>query len=487
MSIVLTIVKSPENILITENTKTIGEQGGTLGRGDNNTWVLQDPDRFLSSIHCQINVDFGQYTLVDMSTNGTFINKLPEPIGRGNRIDLKDGDVFDLGDYEFRVSLSGLDITPGEAQAYGDPFANNNSRKPLEFDLAGKSDPLGVLDNSRHCAELEINNDLLFESSSGDAISDSVHWPRAYPESGVIPGDWNDVIDSVLKKREPPIQSHVQEKNEPDLFSETITPNDFVTTEHADINKYESRNKVLEEINRKLQDELKDLKQQLKTLEENTGQGKKVADSSKDRGLVQALGLGDKELNDLQIAEINQISGELLRETVGGMLQVLGSRANIKNEFRMNVTTIQPIENNPLKFSANIDDALENMFIKKGDSFIKPVQAFKEGFQSIEEHQAAIMTGMRFAYKGIMDRFDPVVLEKRFEKQNKRGFIARQKVRNWSSYFEYYNDLVADIDKSFQYLFGDDFVHAYEEQLSKLYIKNKSQIHNSEKFDCKGM
>ena len=33
------------------------------------------------------------------------------------------------------------------------------------------------------------------------------------------------------------------------------------------------------------------------------------------------------------------------------------ARAEVKNQFRVNITTLKPLDNNPLKFSANADDA----------------------------------------------------------------------------------------------------------------------------------
>src|SRR5690606_10161954 len=92
--------------------------------------------------------------------------------------------------------------------------------------------------------------------------------------------------------------------------------------------------------------------------------------------LIDALGLDASRLSEADKLEISRITGLLMREIVDGMLGVLRSRASIKNEFRMNVTTIQPIENNPLKFSVCVDDALENLFIKKSNAYKKPVEAF---------------------------------------------------------------------------------------------------------------
>jgi predicted component of type VI protein secretion system len=59
--------------------------------------------------------------------------------------------------------------------------------------------------------------------------------------------------------------------------------------------------------------------------------------------------------------------------------------------------------------------------------------------------------------------------------------IGSQKARNWEAYIEYYNELVGDIDQSFQYLFGDGFVRAYEDQLQKLAISRKSKKHSTGK------
>ena len=88
----------------------------------------------------------------------------------------------------------------------------------------------------------------------------------------------------------------------------------------------------------------------------------------------------------------------------------------------------------------------------------------------------AILAGIREAFKAVIERFDPVVLEEKFAKQQKGGImLGSHKARNWEAYVDYYNELVEDIDKSFQYLYGDGFVRAYEEQLQKLAISRKSK------------
>ena len=46
-------------------------------------------------------------------------------------------------------------------------------------------------------------------------------------------------------------------------------------------------------------------------------------------------------------------------------MDVLQARQRIKDEFRMRVTTFKAAQNNPLKFSANVEDALHNLLVKR--------------------------------------------------------------------------------------------------------------------------
>src|SRR4029453_1012234 len=62
--------------------------------------------------------------------------------------------------------------------------------------------------------------------------------------------------------------------------------------------------------------------------------------------------------------ELARSFGEILRVVVSGVMDVLQARQQIKEEFRMRMTHFRPADNNPLKFSANVDDALHNLLVK---------------------------------------------------------------------------------------------------------------------------
>ncbi len=476
-----------------QSTQTFTEQGGTIGRGPGNTWVLDDPNRYMSTKHAEIRYEGGSYYLVDISTNGTFaiVNGAMNPIGNGNRVLLKDGDQFSLSDYEFRVTIrsndnpsiplgdpfdagpfannnpfQGQDYSGPSAMPHDDPFANVfGGQSPIAdpgFALGNETlDPLVLLDKPNQFGGVDSQANVFLRGSepdNADALNQSVAWPNA------IPDNWYDE-DVAPAKNKPALTQPMQPQPpaiDPDILRR--------------LQKAEQTKNILERENNKLLADIAALKQQLINQQAKSPQRTAPrAVGAQDKILIEAMGLSKWNLDDQKIMEISQIVGELVRETMMGLTQVLGFRKKIKEEFRINVTTIKPIENNPLKFSANIEDALENMFIKENKAYQKPVEAVREGFTGIAEHQVAVLAGIQAAFRGMIERFDPNALESRFEKYRKAGLIkVNQKGKNWDAYREFHQDLVNNIDNSFQHLFGYAFVQAYEEQMQKLQMSRKA-------------
>jgi len=511
----MTIIEFPENCTVQESSKTFGEQGGTIGRGSENYWILSDPDCYLSSCHSQISFENGIYILTDISTNGTFLNGSREPMGKGNNVQLQDGDEIELSDYKFKINLWEADKNSAEAGfstaaipettdsmslddpfsaqissptptadssfAYTDPFASGeiaSSVESLVNSSPEETDPLAVLDNRRRMTDTAAFTDTYADNSysdQADVMNQSFAWPKSNSGFGGIPEDWDDTsFDNSHADSDVAVLN--AEVAQP--VNNSVSPvKNGVGKSEVELNFERQERQELENENIKLRKELNVIKQKFITYQKRNQLPSNIL---VDTTMIRAMGLPVKNLNKQQVMDINQMVGEMIRETVSGMMQVLTSRNSIKNEFRMNVTTIQPVENNPLKFSANIDDALENMFIKKGSSYKKPVEAIQDGFHGIAEHQVAILAGIRAAFKGAIERFNPEKLEDRFDRQSKGTLdliSGLKKARNWNQFIHYYNELFEDMDNSFQYLFGDEFVRAYEDQLQRLAIARKSELH----------
>ncbi|HWV16209.1 MAG TPA: type VI secretion system-associated FHA domain protein TagH [Cellvibrio sp.] len=634
MALQITLVKTPAKVSLSKTSQTFSKQGGTLGRGDANSWVLPDPDKFLSSCHCEILFDANSYYLLDLSTNGTFFNSSPEPLGKGSKSPLTDGDCFEIGEYRFAVKViadqgfagSSPFATPAtgaqtnlddifagglsdSGSAFADPFSNQGF-VPDDFSLgSGQSlDPLVVLGGK---SKLGRSNDdfggPLFDPVMGTiapsggsymgggtdhspGIDQEIKWPDANREN-LIPEDWGDdlLADPISSAPQsqpqaqpfatrPPInpgatanagfdagfgsavpdyqggfaggqplspqqipnpstqatqtretQTNIapvapvmgqpayghahgqyqpaqqqpayhqpQQPAHPSAFQapeypqqhQPLQPLQQQPMHHQPMQhqplqpqplhqapEYPPQHQPLQQQpvhHQPIQQPVHHQPVQHQPVQHQPEYGAQAASNTR---LIRAMGLEADRLSQQQIDDISDMVGELMRETVTGMMQILRSRTSIKNEFRMNVTTIQPVENNPLKFSVTVDDALENMFVKKTNAYKRPVDAFREGFQEVGEHQVAVIAGIRNGFERMMNRFDPDNLEQNFNKHGKGGSMipGMQKAKYWNSYRDHYAGLVDNMESSFQHLFGGDFVNAYEDQLRKLAAARKKQ------------
>jgi type VI secretion system FHA domain protein len=189
--------------------------------------------------------------------------------------------------------------------------------------------------------------------------------------------------------------------------------------------------------------------------------------------LLSAAGIDSERVGP----EVSQQFGQILRVVVAGLMDVLRARERIKDEFRMRVTTFKQQDNNPLKFSANVEDALHNLLVKRNAAYLGPVEAFEDAFQDLRNHQMAMLAGMRVAYDAMLAEFEPERLQEDFDRQVKAGsFLSGPaKLKYWDLYRNRFHDMVKDADSSFRNLFGDEFAKAYEEQLVRLKTLNRAE------------
>lgn len=132
----------------------ISVTGAALGRGPSNQCVLPDNERIVSSCHASIAHELGQFVITDHSTNGTFLNDSPTPIGPNNTAALKDGDCIAMGKYLLTVSLKSGGAsqpqsepqTPASADSFLDDLGVAPASAPLSAPEAAADGGLDDLD-----------------------------------------------------------------------------------------------------------------------------------------------------------------------------------------------------------------------------------------------------------------------------------------------------------------------------------------------------
>ena len=104
MKLILHIIDEPEGEEIEQRSICLSEGGGTVGRAADCDVLLADSLHLLSRHHALISRSGENYLIMDTSTNGVFINDSVRALGRGNRLQLQDGDVIQIPGYTMVVS-----------------------------------------------------------------------------------------------------------------------------------------------------------------------------------------------------------------------------------------------------------------------------------------------------------------------------------------------------------------------------------------------
>lgn len=188
------------------------------------------------------------------------------------------------------------------------------------------------------------------------------------------------------------------------------------------------------------------------------------------RAFLAGAGVPGLDLHGALTPDDMHAIGQLLRVATQGMLDLLQARALIKREMHAGVTIIVARENNPLKFSPNVDVALAHLLAPRAPGFMEPVAAVKDACDDLRAHQFGFMAGMRAALDGVLQRFDPARLERRLSEKNVLDALLpmHRNARLWALFGELHGELMREAQDDFDTLFGKQFVRAYEAQLERL-------------------
>lgn len=499
MNLVLDVIGKMAGNAGLKPKKSWSEQGGTIGRASGNDWVLPDPDRFVSGKHALISYLDGAFFVTDTSVNGIYVNGAAEALGAGNKVELKTGDTLAIGDYLIEVT-----VTEGhENQEINDAFdlegfsasPEIEQVQPVNVVEGGGEDPLGLLlggSDGNGVQSAKTDSFMLTQPTQpGPADTSSQKPLDAFFEAPVIKAD--PLLSEPLLKEEAPAAAPPSAFGIPedwdaddankalfpseDPFSElpassVQTPGGPPSAEQVFLEKGTGGNNESEPApipKRKPQPKPKPQPQSDPTpvqAGQPSGKEEEVVAQRRYPESFKAMQFGTESIEE-QVAE-KWLS--MLPAILDAMMASMRSRAEIKNEMRVDKTMLAAAENNPLKFSVNAQSAANNLFVDQSGSFLSPEQAFNEAFHDIQVHQIALMTAMQHTIREMMERFNPKKLEKRFEKGMKRKplFGSSNKSAYWDLYTERYNELCEDSDKLFHELVSDVFAEAYDKAVREL-------------------
>jgi type VI secretion system FHA domain protein len=480
------------------------EQGGSIGRAAGNSWVLTHTK--VSGRHAEISFRNGVFYIADTSRNGVSVNSPDNRLVRERPYALKDGDSLFIEPYEIDVSIE----TRAERPAF----------EPLD-DLFGENDPFEQVRGPQpeHFGPVpppaagDVVDPLVFfpgtpappSRPSPPAVTPADDWlgqhyvpPHAIPDplapptpppsaparSEVgIPADYNPLNDSGIGpvapelRPTPPIEP-VRRPKPPSRATSTpptpVIPPSRPEPEAREAPVIPPRVAPPRAVPPPVVST--PAAAPLPPVPPSAPPGSTASPDSGSRDLADVLaGAG---LRDAPVTpELAENLGQILRVVVAGLIDVLHSRQRIKEEFRMRQTIFRPVDNNPLKFSANVEDALHNLLVKRNAAYLGPVDAFADAFDDLRDHQLAMLAGMRVAFEAMLADFDPDRMQEEFDRQIAKVSLPLMpaKLRYWDLFREKREAIKKDPEAAFGRLFGEEFARAYEEQFRELRAQRRAR------------
>jgi len=421
-----------------------GKRGLDIGRDAHLDWTLPDPTRFISSKHCEVRYRDGGYWLYDVSTNGTFLNGSDGRLRAPHR--LQHGDSLTIGQYIVAVALDGEDAETRERAAptarpaaYRDlwnptedaaPPVDRKLLKPASANVPVRPD---FLDWAVDVPDTQYGEPGRAPAAPPTQVDDDLGWahgaPTRPPPSGSAP--------AVPTPRRPVW-----------LTSEPSGPWGGATPPSEPSADYEPPPAAAGSASppaapapnappRPPDDFLRLLARGANVPEQTFAQ-----DSQR---LAEELGI-------------------LLRLVTENLRQLLNARLQAKRLARVsNQTTIEALNNNPLKFSPSTEDALSIMFGPTTASYLNAQQAIEEGFGDLKEHQVRTYAAMQQALAMIVADLDPQAIETATEAD--RGLtrvIGSRKARLWDAFLARWQAKTRGQDGGLVDVFMQYFAECYD-------------------------
>ena len=427
-----------------------GHGGGTIGRSLESDWVLPDGQRYLSSRHASIDYRSGSYYIVDTSTNGVYVNESEQPVGRGNPQRLFTGDRIRLGEYEIGVEIIDEDDTRETMTdgSHEDPVSRAQRVPPPDPTRADMVAPHEIT---------AVGIEML--------ISDEA-------EVGQIQRAQKANAASLRLEEDPPLSKHAAQS-----ISQSATtlpraePPPVSAALHMPVAKPPRNQRMAPPVAPPAPAQVISQPEPVAAPAHTPAPARAPAPASTSVTLdafFRGAGLPARKLTDKEAEQVLHSLGQLMRELVLGISENLHLRSEQKNVLRVPTTTIQPQNNNPLKFSAGIEEALNNLLFRQSSEYLSAVDAVRETFTDIKQHQQHMLAALRTAVADYVGRLDPEELEHKVA-SGKSGMLANatNKLRYWDLFKDLYQVVAQRQPGQFPQQFIEELARAYETEASR--------------------
>lgn len=453
-------VQSPQSI-------DFGAEGGTVGRADFNQLILQDPDRAISRIQGQITLEQGKFYWTEKGSNPTRLDG--RELQAGDKVDLSSVKVIQVATYTIACSV----IEAIKAQ----PLPQATKSSPLDdpfFDLP----PAVAVDNS---LPKRLN--------------------QTSPASLVIPEDWDPFSEAPAKPAAPQLERNLGMSIEADFdddeffgagqagkshkgstesvdrtfglnFDVPLDPfQDHILGEGIAAPNTAQTDDPLLSLEMVTLDKPNAKPDQTSELKAAFEAPRLVSPSGQDwkDGFAIGLGLPQGTFSNKGAAN-GELLGRCLRTTLKALQELSLLRSNTKKELRTESTTIQSANNNPIKAYKDLDNVIQQLFVKPKPGFLSAQEAVEGVSRDLIDHQIAIIEALQSTLIELLNQVDP----QRFDSERTDESLVSslmgtgKKSKNWENYKEHFAQTKQAVKQDFQITLGPAFSRAYDAAINRL-------------------
>jgi type VI secretion system protein len=435
MAIKLRVISDHYRELGENRSRVFGVNGGTIGRANDNDWVLPDPSRVVSGHHCEIEYRSGSYWLRDTSTNGVYVNDGDDPVSVTGPLILRDGDRLRIGDYELIVSIdSRIDFLPA-----------------VEEELSA----------ARH----------LDQHIGADLDVDSLLRPRTADESGSFQP--RSAFGMTVPMGQRPVRKPAPEpapEAEPEPPASTgmpvretrASPPPAAPPAASDAPPaWALRTRAISR--QELADAVARRQSRMEARQQSQPFHQQAATWADLRSALQAFcrgaGIDPSALSAEAQSMLPLLAGQLLREAVVGLNDLGQTRAR----FVPPAASGAPGGSNPLRTSSSVEQALTRLFESHGRLYGGPVDALRDVLQEAKDHEAAVHAGIAAGIAALLGQLSPTNVADQFEQGRARTIAPGQdpRPRYWEHYAEFYRVVTQNAGEGLPRAFTEAFERAY--------------------------
>ncbi|WP_419729094.1 type VI secretion system-associated FHA domain protein TagH [Lichenicola sp.] len=169
----------------------------------------------------------------------------------------------------------------------------------------------------------------------------------------------------------------------------------------------------------------------------------------------------------VSLATLRSLGGAF-RAVVHGIRRIMIGRASIKGEFRIEQTMIRASGNNPLKFSADDEDALAALLNLGRRSDVSPEAAIADSLRDMRLHEIAMTTAMQEAVRDLLARLEPKRLMDQVGHHPMDSLAVWRRARGWTAFETQHKQVVEALSDDFDSVFGKAFARAYERAMAEI-------------------